>query len=102
MTSATTTIYNSRIVQISHYSVKELLTSEPLTRGELSWYFIFPEPAHADLHRHLFQPDLHIGDNNTLSKKRSIMEPIENIRYRSWLAGLCVFIGTVLETSGEG
>jgi hypothetical protein len=43
-----------------------------------------------------------VTNNNTLSKKRAIMEPIENIRYRSGPAGLCVLIGTVLELSGVG
>jgi hypothetical protein len=43
-----------------------------------------------------------VSNNNTLSKKRAIMEPIENIRCRSRPAGLCVLIGTVLELSGVG
>jgi hypothetical protein len=43
-----------------------------------------------------------VSNNNTLSKKRAIMNPIENIRYRSRPAGLCVLIGTVLEMSGVG
>lgn len=43
-----------------------------------------------------------VSNNNALSKKRAIMKPIENIRYRSGLAGLCVLIGTVLELSGVG
>ncbi len=43
-----------------------------------------------------------VTNNNTLSKKRAIMEPIENIHYRSRPAGLCVLIGTVLELSGVG
>ena len=43
-----------------------------------------------------------VSNSNRLSKKRVIMEPIENIRYRSRLAGLCVLIRTVLEMSGVG
>jgi hypothetical protein len=43
-----------------------------------------------------------LSNNNTLSKKRAIMEPIENIRSSSRPAGLCVLIGTVLEMSGVG
>ena len=43
-----------------------------------------------------------VSNNNTLSKKRAIMEPIKDIRCRSGPAGLCVFIGTVLELSGVG
>ena len=50
--------YNSQVVQFSHYSVKEFLTSERLARsdrGELLHYYISPEPAHtilAVLHQH--------------------------------------------------
>ena len=43
-----------------------------------------------------------VSNNNTLFKKRTIMEPIENIRYRSGPAVLCVLIGMVLEMSGVG
>jgi hypothetical protein len=43
-----------------------------------------------------------VSNNNRLSKKRAIMEPIENIRYCSRLAGLCVLIRMVLEMSGIG
>ena len=65
------TVYNndSRLVQFSHYSVKEFLTSERLAKsdkGDLSQYYISPEPAHTVLARTcisiLLQPDLHIGD----------------------------------------
>ena len=57
---------NYRIVQLSHYSVKEFLTSEHLAKGDLSQYFISPEPVHTVLAQicigTLLQPDLHIGD----------------------------------------
>jgi hypothetical protein len=43
-----------------------------------------------------------VSNNNRLSKKRAIMKPIENIRYCSRLAGLCVLIRMVLEMSGIG
>src|SRR5258707_1639783 len=43
-----------------------------------------------------------VSNNNTLSKKRAIMAPIENICYRSRPTVLCVLIGTVLEMSGVG
>ena len=42
------------------------------------------------------------SSNNTLAKKRVIMKSIENIRCCSRYAGLCMFISTVLETSGIG
>ncbi len=43
-----------------------------------------------------------VSNNNTLSKKRAIMAPIENIHYCSRLAVLCMLISTVLEMSGVG
>ena len=41
----------SQVVQFSHFSVKEFLTSERLARAEdrLSYYYILPEPAHTIL-----------------------------------------------------
>jgi hypothetical protein len=45
-----------------------------------------------------------VSNKNTLSKKRAIMEPIENIVILPGLrvTSLCVLIGTVLEMSGVG
>src|SRR5258708_33221213 len=40
-----------------------------------------------------------VSNNNMLSKKRAIMAPIENIRYRSRPAVICVLIATVLQIS---
>ena len=61
-----------RIVQFSHYSVKEFLTSGRLAalaeseKRELSQYYISPESAHTILAQTcistLIQPDLHIGN----------------------------------------
>ena len=58
---------NSPIVQFSHYSVKEFLTSERLARSnrwDLSHYYISPEPAHTILAQScistLLQPNIHI------------------------------------------
>jgi ankyrin repeat protein len=60
---------NSRVVQFSHYSVKEYLTSERLAKsykGDLSKYHISPNLAHAVLAQAcistLLQPDLRIND----------------------------------------
>ena len=41
----------SQVVQFSHFSVKEFLTSERLATAEerLSFYYILPEPAHTIL-----------------------------------------------------
>jgi hypothetical protein len=61
--------YYGRVVQFSHYSVKEFLTSERLAKsdnGDLSQYYISPKPAHTVLAQAcistLLQPDIHIGD----------------------------------------
>jgi ankyrin repeat protein len=64
-------VYNNdvRLVQFSHYSVKEFLTSDRLAnsnRKDLSQYYISPEPAHTILAQTcistLLQPDIDIGD----------------------------------------
>ena len=64
------TFYDSgiRVVQFSHYSVKEFLTSERLAKSNkenLSQFYISPEPAHTILAQScistLLQPDRHIG-----------------------------------------
>ena len=70
--------YNSRVVQFSHYSVKEFLTSGRLAESDkmdLSQYYISPESAHTILAQScistLLQPDSHVGDitdNFPLSK----------------------------------
>jgi hypothetical protein len=64
--------YNSelyRVVQFSHYSVKEFLTSERLAisdKRDHSQYYISPEPAHTILAQScistLLQPDTHIKE----------------------------------------
>ena len=60
---------NTRVVQFSHYSVKEYLTSERLAKsykGDISEYHISPKPTHTVLAQTcistLLQPDLHIND----------------------------------------
>jgi ankyrin repeat protein len=75
-----TTFFNNdvRVVQFSHYSVKEFLTSERLAkseRGDLAQYYISPEPAHTILAQScistLLQPDIYIGyitDSSPLAK----------------------------------
>ena len=60
---------SAHIVQFSHYSVKEFLTSERLAKsdkGDLCQYYISPKPAHTILAQTclgtLLQPDIHIQD----------------------------------------
>ena len=61
--------HDSRLLQFSHYSVKEFLTSERLANSDkrhLSQYYISPEPAHTILAQScisaLLQPDIRIKD----------------------------------------
>ena len=62
--------YNSRVVQFSHYSVKEYLTSERLatSSGDVSRYHIDLEAAHTILAQAclsvLLQPDDHVEEND--------------------------------------
>jgi hypothetical protein len=60
---------DSRIIQFSHYSVKEYLTSERLSKsekGDISQYYISLQPAHTILAQicisTLLQLDNHVGD----------------------------------------
>ena len=61
-------ISGSQIVQFSHFSVKEFLTSPRLVSAEnkhlksLSCYHILPEPAHATLARACLGVLLHLDD----------------------------------------
>ena len=75
---------NPPIVQFSHYSVKEFLTSERLARsdrGDLSHYYISPEPAHTILAQScistLLQPDIHI-------ERITDSFPLANYAARNW------------------
>ena len=61
--------YHFRVVQFSHFSVKEFLTSERLatSSGEVSRYYIDLKPAHTILAQAclgiLLQPDDHVKEN---------------------------------------
>ncbi len=56
--------YGSQVVQFSHFSVKEFLTSDRLTSplGDLSRYQILPGPAHTTLAQACLGCLLHPGD----------------------------------------
>jgi ankyrin repeat protein len=58
-------IAGSQIVQFSHFSIKEFLTSERLATAKqpLSCYHISPERAHATLARASLSVLLHLGDD---------------------------------------
>ena len=53
-----------QVVQFSHYSVKEFLTSERLAKAEehVSYYHILPEPAHTVLAHASLSVLLHLDD----------------------------------------
>ena len=53
-----------QVVQFSHFSVKEYLTSERLAAAEerLSYYHILPEPAHTTLAHASLSVLLHLDD----------------------------------------
>src|SRR5258707_3852296 len=53
-----------QVVQFSHFSVKEYLTSERLAAAEerLSYYHILPEPAHTILAHASLSVHLHLDD----------------------------------------
>jgi hypothetical protein len=79
-----TEIEGSRIVQFSHYSVKEFLVSSRLaTRNDLCRYHILPQPAHTTLARIclgvLLQLDKHLD-------KRSIKDfPLAEYAAQHWV-----------------
>jgi len=55
-----------RVVQFSHFSVKEFLTSERLAKADerLSYYHILPEPAHVTLAQASLSVLLRLDDKN--------------------------------------
>ncbi|KAN0126986.1 Ankyrin repeat-containing domain protein [Russula decolorans] len=80
------TLYNSadRVVQFSHYSVKEFLTSERLAksmRRDLSHYHISPEPAHTVLAQNCISTLLQL-DNDIEGIHRGF--PLAEYASRNW------------------
>ena len=75
----------SRVVQFSHFSVKEFLTSDRLAAaiGDVSFYHIPLEPAHTILAQACLGVLLHLDDNSReTSVKRS---PLAEYAARHWV-----------------
>jgi hypothetical protein len=79
---------DSRVVQFSHFSVKEFLTSERLaiSSGDVSRYHIDLEPAHTILAQAcmsiLLQPDDHVEEHGVDSEKSS---PLTGYAAEHWV-----------------
>ncbi|KAF8257820.1 CHAT domain-containing protein [Lactarius quietus] len=75
--------HDSRVVQFSHLSVKEFLTSDHLSSstGELSLYHILPVPAHTVLAQVCLGLLLHLDDYNSDSIRAS---PLAEYAARYW------------------
>jgi ankyrin repeat protein len=74
-----------RVVQFSHFSVKEYLTSERLTTAEerLSYYHILPEPAHTSLAHISLSVLLHLDDE--FNRETITHSPLAPYAARYWV-----------------
>jgi hypothetical protein len=73
-----------QVVQFSHYSVKEFLTSERLATAEhLSYYHIPPEPAHTVLAHASLSVLLHLDDK--IDKNTMDRYPLAPYAARYWV-----------------
>ena len=75
--------HNSRLVQFSHYSVKEFLTSERLANSDkrdLSQYYISPEPAHTILAQSCISTLLQLDHTGKITDKF----PLSRYAARNW------------------
>jgi hypothetical protein len=78
--------HGSRVVQFSHLSVQEFLTSDHLgsTTGSLSLYHILPGPAHTILAQVCLGLLLHVDDHNRNESVRA--SPLAEYAARHWVA----------------
>jgi hypothetical protein len=75
----------SRVVQFSHFSVKEFLTSNHLASiGQLSRYHILPGPAHTIFVKVCLSLLLHLDDSNGTKSVRG--SPLADYAVRHWIA----------------
>jgi hypothetical protein len=76
----------SRVVQFSHFSVKEFLTSNRLASsiGQVSTYHILPGPAHTVLAQVCLGLLIHLEDRN--DKKSVRGSPLADYAARHWIA----------------
>ena len=97
--------WDSQVVQFSHFSVKEFLTSDRLSRssGDISYYHILLEPAHTILAQACLSVLLHLDDCVNRSNAREIPlaeyaaehwvnhAQFENVSSHIWDAMKCLF-----------
>ena len=76
----------SRVVQFSHLSVKEFLTSDHLaySTGDLTLYHILPRPAHTILAQVCLGLLLHLDDNNDNETVKA--SPLAEYAAQHWIA----------------
>ena len=76
----------SRVVQFSHLSVKEFLTSNRLasSTGQLSSYYIHPRPAHTTLTQVCLSLLTHLDDDS--DDKPVLKSPLTDYAARHWIA----------------
>jgi hypothetical protein len=74
-----------QVVQFSHFSVKEYLTSERLAAAEerLSYYHILPEPAHTILAHASLSVLLHLDDE--IDRNTIVQFPLAPYAARHWV-----------------
>ena len=77
---------DSRVIQFSHFSVKEFLTSNRLatSKGDFSYFHIIPEPAHTTLAQACLGTLLQLDDslNNSLAESSF---PLAKYASRHWV-----------------
>ena len=90
-TAATATVphsHNSRVVQFSHFSVKELLTSGPLStpNREVSRYHIYLESSHTVMARSCLVTLLRLGDSAGRNGVGSSASSLARYAAQHWVA----------------
>jgi Ankyrin repeats (3 copies) len=80
--------FSSRIVQFSHFSVKEFLTSTRLatSSADLLRYHITPEPAHTILAQACLSIFFRLGDRSREQNGVRINSPLTEYAVRHWTA----------------
>jgi len=76
-------VNGSAIVEFSHFSVKEYLTSTRIAKGRVPRYYIPLEPAHTLVTQACLSTLLHLGDHMT--KKRIKDFPLAGYAARYWV-----------------
>src|SRR6266404_3041606 len=78
--------YGSRVIQFSHFSVKEFLTSDRLSafKGDVSYFAIMPEPAHTTLAQACLGVLLQL-DGSTNNDKVEGRFPLARYAARHWV-----------------